>query len=151
MSSAHLEVERALEEAERLRRAGRYREGIDLLIDALQRGEKRAQIYFRLGNIYFDLGNLERAEYAYKKAIEHDPEHVSAHHNLAVVYRRRGKIAEAVRLRKRALRLAGGHPEQVRLTEEQAHRARSLALRLLLFGVGFLALLVLVIFLISRS
>lgn len=149
MSSADLpRVEQALEEAERLRRAGRYREGIELLIDSLQYGIEKAKIYFHLGNIYFDLGDLERAEYSFKRAIEHDPEHVNAHHNLSVVYRRQGQIGEYVKLRKRALKLAAHRP--VELPEEGVRRARRLALKLFLFGIGFLALLALVIFLISR-
>jgi tetratricopeptide (TPR) repeat protein len=152
MSSAHLpEVEAALEEAERLRQAGSYREGIDLLINALQFGLEKPQIYFRLGNLYYDLGDLERAEYTYKKAIEHDPTHVNAQHNLAVVYRKQGQISEYVKQRKRALRLAGRHPEKVQLPEGQARRVRRLALRLSLFGVGLVALLVLLIFLLSRG
>ncbi|MFQ6090958.1 MAG: tetratricopeptide repeat protein [Candidatus Bipolaricaulia bacterium] len=150
MSSADLpKVERALEEAERLRREGRYREGIELLIDALQCGLEKAKIYFRLGNLYFDAGDLERAEYSYKRAIEHAPEHVNAHHNLSVVYRRQGRVGEYVKLRKRALRLAAHRP--VQLPEEGVRRARRLALKLFLFGMGFLALIALVIFLLSRT
>jgi len=150
MSSADLpKVERALEEAERLRRAGRYREGIELLIEALQYGLEKAKIYFRLGNLYFDAGDLERAEYSYKRAIEHDPKHVNAHHNLSVVYRRQGRIGEYVKMHKRALKLAAHRP--VELSEEGVRRARRLALKLFLFGMGFLALLALVIFLLSRT
>lgn len=150
MSSADLpKVEKALEEAERLRREGHYREGIELLIDALKYGQEKAKIYFRLGNLYFDLGDLERAEYSYKRAIEHDPEHVNAHHNLSVVYRRQGRIGEYVKLRKRALRLAARRPPE--LPEEQVHRARKLALKIFLVGIGLLTLLALVAFLLSRT
>lgn len=149
MSSADLpKVEEALEKAERLRREGRYREGIELLIEALKYGQEKARVYFRLGNLYFDAGDLERAEYAYKRAIEHDPEHVNAHHNLSVVYRRQGRIGEYIRLRKRTFRLAARSP--VELPEEAARRARQLAWKLFLFGIGFLALIALVILLLSR-
>ncbi|MCR4404229.1 MAG: tetratricopeptide repeat protein [Candidatus Acetothermia bacterium] len=152
MSSAHLpEVEAALEEAERLRQAGNYREGIALLVSALQFGEKTAQIYFRLGNIYYDSHDLDRAEYAYKKAIEHDPAHVSAHHNLAVVYRKQGRISEYVKQRKQALRLAGRHPERVQLSEEQARRVKRLALRLFLFGLGLVVAVLLLSYLLGRG
>ncbi|HIC95826.1 TPA: tetratricopeptide repeat protein [Candidatus Bipolaricaulota bacterium] len=142
------EVEKALEEAERLRRAGRYDEGISLLVEALRYGEEKAKIYFRLGNIYFDAGDLERAEYAYKRAIEHDPEHLNAHHNLAVVYRRQGRIGEYVKQQKRALRLAARRPPPP-LSEEEARRARRMAFVLFLFGLGLLALLALALFLIG--
>lgn len=152
MSSAHLrEVEAALEEAERLRTAGRYQEGIALLIDALRFGQKAAQIFFRLGNLYYDSHDLERAEYAYKKAIEHDPLYVSAHHNLAVVYRQQGRIGEYVKQWKQALRLAGRHPERVQFSEEQARRVRRLALRLFLFLFALLALVFLAIYFLGRA
>jgi len=147
---ARREVERALEEAERLRRERRYQEGIDLLVEALKFGIEKARIYFRLGNIYFDAGDLDRAEYAYLRAIEHDPEHVSAHHNLSVVYRRQGRIGEYVKLRKRALKLAQRHPEQVQLSAEQLQFARRLARGLLIFAGALLGLLALVLFLLSR-
>lgn len=151
MSSENLpRVEAALEEAERLRREGRHQEGIDLLVEALQYGVEKAKIYFRLGNLYFDAEDLERAEYSFKRAIEHDPEHVNALHNLSVVYRRQGRIGEYVKLRKRALGLAGRHPQKVQLSEEQVRRARRLALKILLSGIGFVALLALAIFLVSR-
>lgn len=151
MSSEQLpQVEQALEEAERLRREGRYGEGIELLIEALKHGLEKAKIFFHLGNLYYDSGDLERAEYSFKRAIEHDPGHVNAHHNLSVVYRRQGRIGEYVRLRKRSLKVAGRHPEKVQLSEEQVHRARRLALRIFLSGIGFLALLALAVFLIIR-
>lgn len=157
MSSEDLpqpKVEAALEEAERLRQAGRYQEGLALLREALELGaaagqaQARAKIYFRLGNIYFDAGDLERAEAAYKQAIALDPGHASAHHNLAVVYRRQGRIEDYIKQRKQALKVAGRRP--VQLTAEQAEAARRLALRLFLFGLGLLALLALVLFLVSR-
>jgi tetratricopeptide (TPR) repeat protein len=151
MSSEQLpQVEQALEKAERLRREGRHEEGIELLIESLKYGMEKAKIYFRLGNLYFDAGDLERAEYAFKRAIEHDPDHFNAYHNLSVVYRRQGRVGEYVRLRKRSLKVAGRHPEKVQLSKEQVHRARRLALRIFLFGLGFLVLLALAGFLISR-
>lgn len=149
-AQARREVERALEEAERLRRERRYQEGIDLLVEALKFGLEKAKIYFRLGNLYFDAGDLERAEYAYKRAIEHDPEHVSAHHNLSVVYRRQGRIGEYIKLRKRALKLAQQHPEQVQLSPEQLQLARRLARGALILAGALLGLLALALFLLSR-
>lgn len=147
-------VEATLEEAERLRQAGRYQEGIALLNEALKlgagagAGPERAKIYFRLGNTYFDAGDLARAEAAYKQAIALDPNHASAHHNLAVVYRRQGRIEDYIKQRKLALKVAGRRP--VRLSPEQERAARSLALKLLLFGLGLLGLLILAVYLLSR-
>lgn len=101
-------VEEALEKAERLRKARQFQEGIDLLIDALQHKVHMDKVYYRLGNLFFDAGDLARAEYAYQRAIETNPGHVNAHHNLAVVYRKTGRIHDSVRMRKRATRLEAG-------------------------------------------
>lgn len=88
-------------------------------MDALKYRVKRAQIYFRLGNLYFDAGDLARAEYAYKRAIEEDPRHAAAHHNLGVVYRRQGKIGLSVKMLKKARRLELLYPRKVELSPDQ--------------------------------
>ncbi len=149
-AEARREVEEALTKAEALRKERRYQEGIELLLTALRHGLERDKIYFRLGNIYFDAGELEKAELAYKKAIEANPEHVNAHHNLSVVYRRQGRIGEYIKLRKRALKLVQRHPEQVQLTPEQLQLARRWAWRLLLTVLGIIAALALALFLLAR-
>ncbi|MGY4707532.1 tetratricopeptide repeat protein [Candidatus Bipolaricaulota sp. J31] len=109
----------ALARAEELRRAKRYKEGIDLLVEALKYGLEKPAIYFRLGNIYFDAGDLSRAEYAYKRAIEEDPRHALAHHNLGVVYRKQGKIGLSVKMLKKARRLELLHPRKAELSPEE--------------------------------
>ena len=78
-------VTEALARAEEHRKRGEFNEGIHLLVEALKYGIKKEAIYFRLGNIYIDAGDLSRAEYAYKRALEVDPHHVNAMHNLSVV------------------------------------------------------------------
>jgi len=47
-------VERALVQAEKHRKKKEYRQGISLLVEALRYGIDKAQIYYRLGNIYID-------------------------------------------------------------------------------------------------
>lgn len=142
------EVEQALARAEALRREGRYAEGIALLQDALRspvEKAQRAQIYFRMGNLYFDAGRIEDAEQAYLKAIAHDPLHISAHHNLGVVYRRQGRIAESIKMRKKANALARRHPERLKLAPHEIQRARRFARAWLLGGLIALALLLLLL------
>lgn len=141
-------VERALERAEALRKEGRYAEGLSLLQEALRfevEKAQRAQIYFRMGNLYFDAGRLEEAEQAYRRAIAHDPLHINAHHNLGVVYRRQGRIAESLKMRKKANTLARRHPERLKLAPQEIQRARRLARTWLLGGMIALALLLLLL------
>jgi len=142
-------VEEALRQGEELRKAKEYDKGIDILVEALQYGVEKARIYFRLGNIYFDAGKLEHAEYAYRRAIDFDPNHVNAHHNLSVVLRKQGKLSEAIRMRRLAERLALENPQRVQLTPEQIEQARRFARRWLI-GVG-IALGILIIALIALS
>jgi len=99
-------IDHALDRAEALRQAGAYDEGIRLLNDALAREVDHAAIYFRLGNLYIDQGDLDRAERAYRRVLELDPNHSRAKNNLAVVYKRQGKIHLFVRTYKEAQRMA---------------------------------------------
>ncbi len=100
------EVEKALEQADIYRKEKRFQKGIDLLLDALRCQVEEDQIYYRLGNIYYNAGDLDRAEYAYQRAIEKNKKHVNAHHNLGVVYKRKGRIWEFVKMKKKATILA---------------------------------------------
>jgi len=143
-------VQRALAQAEELRRAKRHKEAIDLLVDLLRYGEEKATIYFRLGNVYFDAGDLSRAEYAYRRAIQEDPRHASAHHNLGVVYRKQGKIAESVKMLKKARRLEMRYPRPVELTPEQKRTLWRLAWPMMLVPFLLVALFFLLAWLVGR-
>jgi tetratricopeptide (TPR) repeat protein len=143
-------VEEALRQGEELRKAKEYDKGIDILVEALQYGVEKAKIYFRLGNIYFDAGKLEHAEYAYRRAIDLDPHHINAHHNLSVVLRKQGKFSEAIRMRRLAERLAWQNPQRVQLTPEQIEQARRFARRWMI-GVGIVVgILIIALIALSR-
>lgn len=144
-------VAEALRLGEELRRAKEYDKGIDLLVEALQYGVEKAKIYFRLGNIYFDAGKLEHAEYAYRRAIDIDPTHVNAHHNLSVVLRKQGKLSDAIRMKRQAERLAMQYPQHVQLAPEQIEQARRFARRWLIgLGIVFAAIVLVVMALVWR-
>jgi tetratricopeptide (TPR) repeat protein len=100
------EVEKAIEKAKIHRKQKRFQKGIDLLGEALRYQVKEDEIYYRLGNIYYDTGDLDQAEYAYQCAIEKNKEHANAHHNLSVVYKRKGRIWEFVKMKRKATKLA---------------------------------------------
>ncbi|MFQ6002584.1 MAG: tetratricopeptide repeat protein [Candidatus Zixiibacteriota bacterium] len=104
------EVEKAIEEAKIHRREKRFQKGIDLLSNALRYRVKEDEIYYQLGNIYYDAGDLDRAEDTYQRAIEKNKEHVNAHHNLGVIYKRKGRIWEFVKMKKKATKLAPKNP-----------------------------------------
>ena len=148
-SERRQEVSEALKRAEELRREKRYDQGIDLLVDALQYGVDRAQIYYRLGNLYFDAKKVDHAEYAYRKTIEIEPNHVNAHHNLSVVFRQQGKISESVKFRKKASSLARRHPEQLRMSPEQVQHARGYARKWMIAGVIVVGIILIALFFFS--
>ncbi len=122
-------VTEALTRAEEHRKRGEFNDGIHLLVEALKYGIKKEAIYFRLGNIYIDAGDLSRAEYAYKRALEVDPHHVNAMHNLSVVYKRQGKISLFVKTYKKAQRMELRHPRKVSLSPEERKHLRLLGIR----------------------
>lgn len=59
--------------------------------------------YFNLGNLYFKMGDLAKAEWYYREAIERDPVHSDAMNNLAYVLCERRLYEEAERWIDRAL------------------------------------------------
>lgn len=143
-------MRRVLARAEELRRGGRYEEGIDLLLEALRYGVSKAQVLFRLGNLYFDRGDLTRAEHAYRRATEDDPLHASAHHNLGVVYRKQGKVSQSVRMLKKARWLDLRHPRGAELSPVQKRSIRRWA-RPVVVPLAILFLVILIIWLVGRS
>jgi tetratricopeptide (TPR) repeat protein len=142
------DVTKALEEADNYRMDGDYEKGISVLSDALAHGVEQSQIYYRLGNIYFDSKKYEHAEYSFRRAIDHDSLHVNAHYNLGVVYKKMGRIDEGMKMRKKANKIARQHPEKVKVSSEQIATVRSFARKLLFFGIGFIVLIIVALFVI---
>ena len=137
-------VEETLALAKELRHEKRYDEAAEMLLDTLQFGIQTDRIFFQLGNIFVDRGDLSRAEYSYRRATEENPEHINALHNLAVVYKRRGKVADAVKLQRRVmlLELRRGPQGEKALPPDAARWARKVSLQgFLIVGLTF-ALLV---------
>ncbi|MFQ5795034.1 MAG: tetratricopeptide repeat protein [Candidatus Bipolaricaulia bacterium] len=144
------QVEAALNEGKQLRKAKRHEEGIDLLVDALRYGVEKAHIYYQLGNIYYDVGDLDRAEYAYKRAITTDPDHVNAHHNLGVIYRQQGRIAESIKIQKRATRLEMKRPRRANWNPVQRKWLQRMAWRSLMIGAVLIGIVTLIVFQLTR-
>lgn len=142
-------VTEALEKAQELRKQEDYNQGIDKLTSALELDVKKDRVYYRLGNIYFDSGDLDRAEYAYKRAIEVNDEHVNAQHNLAVVYRKQGKISKSVKQRKKANKIELENPKDPDLTDEERSYAKWFAVKLILLITGGILGLGLIVYLVA--
>ncbi|MFN3346915.1 MAG: tetratricopeptide repeat protein, partial [Candidatus Bipolaricaulaceae bacterium] len=76
--------------------------------------------------------------------------HASAHHNLGVVYRKQGRIAESVKMLKKARRLEMRYPRTVELTPEQKKTLWRLAWPMMLVPFLLVALLFFLAWLIGR-
>lgn len=148
LSEKKEKVSSSLEKAKNLRKQGDYKEGIDLLLDALKLGVNEDEIYYRLGNIYYDSGDMDRAEYSYERAVEKNEKHANAQHNLAVVYKKLGKISKSVKQRKKAKKISLKNPKDPDLSDEARSYAKWLAFKLFLTitlgitGIGLLIYLV---------
>ncbi len=146
MAGAELSlVEAALAQAKELRRRKDFSAAAEILLDVLRLGVQTDRVFFQLGNVFFDGGDLSRAEYAYRRATEVNPEHVNALHNLAVVYRRQGKVAESVKLQRKTmiLELRRRPRGEQALPPEMARRARWAGLQGMLVVGVILALIAL--------
>lgn len=143
-------VRDALERAEALRKKKDYKAGISLLVEALKYGIDKAMIYYRLGNLYIDGGDLNRAEYAYKRALEVEPHYVNAMHNLAIVYKRQKKISLYVKTYKKSQRMELRYPRNVNLSVKKKNRLRRLSLKVLLWLLAGAGLIALLLFLLLR-
>lgn len=143
-------VQRALDRAEELRKKKEYAEAISLLVEALRYGIEKAKLYYRLGNVYVDGGDLARAEYAYNRALEMDPNFVNAMHNLAVVYRRQKKMSLYVKTYKKSQRLAIRNPHQTQFDADQKRRIRRISRSTFLWLSGGIAAVVLIVWLATR-
>ena len=141
------EVTKSLEQAEEMRLAGNHEEAISLLSNTLQQGIDLAQVYYRLGNTYYDAKKYEHAEYSFRRAIDNDPIHINAHYNLGVVYRKMGRIDESMKMRRKANKIARQHPEKLKVSQEQIKQVRSVAKGMMIFGLIFITGLVLVLYL----
>ncbi|MFB6214675.1 MAG: tetratricopeptide repeat protein [Candidatus Bipolaricaulia bacterium] len=149
LSEREERVSKSLEKAQELREEGNYDRGKDELLDALKLKAKKDQVYYRLGNIFFDSGDLDRAEQAYKKAIEEKEEHANAQHNLAVVYKQQGKISKSIKQRKKANKIELQNPKDPDLTEEEKSYAKKFAIKFVLLILGGLVGLGLIIYLVA--
>jgi tetratricopeptide (TPR) repeat protein len=88
---------------------GEPQRALPLVEQAVAQAPDDARIQVTLGNVRWDLDQLDAAKSAYLAALVRDPNNVSAHFNLALVYETLGKTSAAIDELERVLEL---HPDE---------------------------------------
>ena len=84
----------------------RYEGAVRNLALAQEMLDKPAETFNRVGQIYYNQGNLDKAGQQFKKALTHNPKYSIAIGNLGVISLRRGNYEEAIRLFKKVVAIA---------------------------------------------
>jgi tetratricopeptide (TPR) repeat protein len=87
---------------------GRIDDAVAELEQAAERGESTADILSSLAHLYFEKESWEQAAAAYRKVLEGEPSHRTAHYNLALCQERMGALEEAAREFETAASIDGG-------------------------------------------
>ena len=96
--------------AEEFRRAGRFREAIDVCRAGLKRHPGYLSARVTLGRALLELGDLDPAYAELTGVLRQAPENLAAIRGLAEIHRRRGELPEALEQFKNAFELAGSNP-----------------------------------------
>jgi Flp pilus assembly protein TadD len=86
----------------------RYEQGVALLLEVVERAPDVTAPYINLGIAYERLGDLERAEASFKKALALNPNHPVVHDELGLLYRETGRFAAARESYEKALAIHSG-------------------------------------------
>lgn len=74
---------------------GRFLEAADAFGTAGTLGRQGADPFYNQGNMYMKAERLDQAERSYLRALQLEPDHTSAHYNLAVLYLKQSRAPEA--------------------------------------------------------
>jgi tetratricopeptide (TPR) repeat protein len=92
----------------RLLEQERYPEGIAVLLEVAQKAPDVTAPQINLGIAYERIGDFERAEASFKRALELNPSHPVAHDELGLLYRQTGRFAAARASYEKALEIHSG-------------------------------------------
>jgi len=92
----------------RLLEQERYREGIAAMLEVAQKAPDVTAPHINLGIAYERMGDFERAEASFKKALELNPSHPVVHDELGLLYRQTGRFAAARASYEKALEIHSG-------------------------------------------
>ncbi|MGB9596924.1 MAG: tetratricopeptide repeat protein, partial [Candidatus Poribacteria bacterium] len=81
------------------------------LLDRVKANNKDVDALIKLGTVYQNQGQIDKAIEQFKKAIEIDPDSMLAHSNLAYIYEGQGKLDEAIAEFKELLRIKPDFPQ----------------------------------------
>jgi tetratricopeptide (TPR) repeat protein len=87
------------------------KERVRLLRMKIDEGKPTKELYFQLGNAYYENGDLPGATTAFSKAIEMDPKYFKATVNLALMYDEQEKWAQALETFEQAAKLDPNNPD----------------------------------------
>jgi tetratricopeptide (TPR) repeat protein len=99
---------------------------LPLVEQAVAQAPQDARIHVTLGNVRWDLDQLEPATAAYLAALARDPDNVAAHFNLALVYETQGKTNAAIDELQRVIELhpdAAAREQLARLERQRGERS----------------------------
>jgi len=145
-------------EVNNFRKERRYEEGIKLLLDVLERASDidKAEIYFNLGDMYYDMGDLYRAEYAYNRAIECNPKHINAHHNLGVIYKKKGKTELFIKMQREVFKLESERDIKLKLKPGDLppgmkEWGTKISLNILGLEIAFIGIVILILYFVLKT
>jgi tetratricopeptide (TPR) repeat protein len=102
-----------------LEKARQFRSAINGYGIALKRWPESVPALTGIGNCYYALGELKKAESAFKEIIRLNPKAGSAYNNLAVVLFEQGRKQEAIKAVKKAVLLGGPLGSEYQKTLEE--------------------------------
>ena len=104
-------VDELINYGNRLRAAGKRREALVALQEAVTRSPTRPDAHVNLGRVQLESRRIPAAADSFRNAISRQPNNVAAHLGLATVFRVQGSASEALASCERALALAPQSPE----------------------------------------
>ncbi len=111
MSEAQRE---ALEMALEALRAEEWVVARDLLQELIIKEPKLAAAYANMGNVQQQLGEQQKAEQAWRKALELRPDWAAVYNQLGIFYRQQGRFSEALTMYQQAIAADEGHAKSQR-------------------------------------
>lgn len=81
-----------------------WKNSLTLWMDATEKYPRLAATHNNLGNVYKEMGNIDKAISEYKITTKLDPTHSKAHFNLGLINQERGLVTEAIRKYKEAIK-----------------------------------------------